>query len=190
MEIEVSTTEYSYSVKVINPGGKGGHVIHALQSRSVFVEVSKFKESLLSSCKHYFDKDKDKELLCGYMEPGHGKKGKQFEVESNKDLKEMYEMYKKKRDFLLWIKQSKKKRPRSESDNPPGGASRKSSRSSYEGHLNKMTQVDEIIGKLVKKHNEIYSQEQYRVWALLIQMGKHESYDRAPDKLKRKETCE
>ena len=102
------------------------------------------KKSLLSSCKHYFDEDKDKELQCGYMEPGHGKKGKQFEVTSNKDLKEMYEMYKRKCDILLWIKQSKKKRPHSESDNPPGGASRKSSRSSYEGHLNKMTQVRQM----------------------------------------------
>ena len=119
----------------------------------MLVELSKFKESLLSSCKHYFDEDKDKELQCGYMEPGHGKKGKQFEVPSNKDLKEMYEMYKKKRDILLWIKQSKKKRPHSESDNPPGGASRKSSCSSYEGHLNKMTEVDEIIGRVCKVKN-------------------------------------
>lgn len=119
-------------------------MIHALQSHSSFVEVQNSKKELLSSCKHYFDEDKDKELQCGYMEPGHGKKGKQFEVTSNKDLKEMYEMYKRKCDILLWIKQSKKKRPHSESDNPPGGASRKSSRSSYEGHLNKMTQVRQM----------------------------------------------
>ena len=51
MEIEVSTTEYSYSVKVINPLGKAGHVVHALQSHSVFIDVSKLKESILSSCK-------------------------------------------------------------------------------------------------------------------------------------------
>lgn len=180
MEIEVSTTEYSYSVKVINPLGKGGNMIHALQSRPVFTEVSKLKESILSSCKHYIEEDK--ELQFGYIQPGHGKKGKQFELTSDKDLKEMYERHKKKRDILLWMKHSKK-RPRSESDNPPGGSSRKCSRSNYEGQLNKMAQIDEIIDKLVEKHKDTYTQEQYRVWALLLQMGKHESYDHAPDKL-------
>ena len=180
MEIEVSTTEYSYSVKVINPLGKAGHVVHALQSHSEFIDVSKLKESILSSCKHYIEEDK--ELQFGYIEPGHGKNGKQFELTSSGDLKEMYERYKKKRDILLWMKHSRK-RPRSESDNPPGGSSRKSNRSSYEGQLNKMAQVDEIIDKLVKKHKETYTQEQYRVWALLLQMGKHDSYDCAPDKL-------
>ena len=68
-------------------------MIHPLQSRSVFVQVSKLKESILSSCKDYIEEDK--ELLFGYMVPGHGKRGKQLEVTSNKDLKEMYETYKK-----------------------------------------------------------------------------------------------
>ena len=37
LEVEVSTTEYSYSVKVINPGGKGGYEMHALESHSIMV---------------------------------------------------------------------------------------------------------------------------------------------------------
>ena len=155
-------------------------MIHPLQSRSVFVQVSKLKESILSSCKDYIEEDK--ELLFGYMVPGHGKRGKQLEVTSDKDLKEMYETYKKKRDILLWMKYSRK-RPRSEKDHPSDGSSRKSGRSVYEGQLDKMTQVDDIIDKLKKKHQDAYSEEQYRVWALMIQMGKHESYDSAPDKL-------
>ena len=155
MEVEVSTTEYFYSVKVINPGGKGGYERHALESHSVFIEISKLKESLLSSCKHYIEKGK--ELQFGYIVPGHGKKGKQLEVTSNKDLQEMYQRYKKKREIMLWIKQTRK-RPRSENDNPSGDSCRKTSRSNYTGQLDKMAEVDEILDKLVKKHGETYSQ--------------------------------
>ena len=103
---------------------------------------------------------------------------------SNKDLQEMYERYQKRRDIMLWMKQSRK-RPHSESDNPSSGVplSRKCGRSNYDGQLNRMAQVDEILDEIKKKHGDTYSQEQCRVWALLIQMGKHESYESAPDKL-------
>ena len=177
-----SSAKYSYSVKVISPGGKGGYEIRALESHSVFVEVSKLKESLLCSCKQYIEVGK--ELQFGYIVPGHGKKGKQLEVTSNKDLLEMYERYKKRHEIMLWMKQSRK-RPHSESDNPTSDAalSRKSGRSSYDGQLDKMAQVDEILDKIVKKHGDTYSQEQCRVWALMIQMGKHDLYGCAPDKL-------
>ena len=96
----------------------------------------------------------------------------------------MYERYKKGRKVMLWMKQCRKQ-PHSESDNPSDCApvSRKSGRSSYDAQLNKMAQVDEILDKIKKKHGDTYSPEQCRVWALLIQMGKHESYDCAPDKL-------
>ena len=81
--------EYLYSVKVVSPVGKGGYEVHDLESHVVFTEVSKMKESIVSSCKHYMEVGK--ELLFGYIVPGHGKKGKQLEVTTNKDLKDMYE---------------------------------------------------------------------------------------------------
>ena len=45
-----------------------------------------------------------------------------------------------------------------------------------------MVEIDEICDKLVKQHGEKYTKEQTRAWAVLIQMGKHESYDSPPDK--------
>ena len=45
-----------------------------------------------------------------------------------------------------------------------------------------MTQVESIENELRKKHDSVYSQEQIRAWAHLIQMGKHDSYDTAPNK--------
>ena len=69
---EASDVEYSYSVKV---GGKGGYEVHSLESHGVFSEVSKLKETIVSSCKQV-----GKELQFGYIVTGHGKKGKQIEV--------------------------------------------------------------------------------------------------------------
>ena len=74
---------------------------------------------------------------------------------TNKDLKEMYERYKKGRKVMLWMKQCRK-RLHSESDNPSKGApvSRKSGHSSCDAQLNKMAQVDEILDKIKKKRGD------------------------------------
>lgn len=49
-----------------------------------------------------------------------------------------------------------------------------------------MTEVQAIEDKLKKIYNhggtEVFSDEQIRTWAHLIQMGKHSSYDILPDK--------
>ena len=45
-----------------------------------------------------------------------------------------------------------------------------------------MAAVEEIEEKLREKHKGIYTEEQIRCWAHLIQMNKHNSYDNAPDK--------
>lgn len=74
--------EYSYSVKVVNPGGKSGYEVLNLESHVVFRDVSNLKETIVSSCKHYMEVGKELQFV-----PGHGKKGKQVEVATNKDLK-------------------------------------------------------------------------------------------------------
>ena len=56
---QASSAKYSYSIEVISPGGRNGYEVHDLESQSVFGEVSKLKESILSSCKHYIDAGKE-----------------------------------------------------------------------------------------------------------------------------------
>ena len=95
----------------VNPLGKGGYEIHSLESHAVFVKVADLKQGILSSCEQFIEMDK--ELQFGYVVPGHGKKSKQLAVLSDEDLQEMYKKHKKKREILLWMKQSRK-RPRVE----------------------------------------------------------------------------
>lgn len=45
-----------------------------------------------------------------------------------------------------------------------------------------MTVVDEICNELSAKHGDKYTPEQYRCWANLIQLQKHDSYDSPPKK--------
>ena len=52
----------------------------------------------------------------------------------------------------------------------------------YDNHTEKMIEVESIEEELENKHNGTYSREQLRAWAHLIQMGKHDSLDLAPNK--------
>ena len=76
-----------------------------------------------------------------------------------------------------------RKRPRAEVSNTSSmGPGRKASRSNYDTQAQRTAEIDEICEKLVKKHGEKYTKEQTRAWAVLIQMGRHDSYDSPPDK--------
>ena len=172
-------SSYSYSVKVVNPLGKGGYEVLSLESHAVYVEVADLKQDILSGCEQYIEADKD--VQFGYVVPGHGKKGKQMVILLDSDLQEMYKRYEKKQEILLWMKQSRK-RPRAEVSDTTAGSGRKTSRSSYDKQTHRMAEIDEICDDLVKKHGEKYTKEQARAWAVLIQMGKHDSYDSPPDK--------
>ena len=115
-------------------------------------------------------------VTYGYIEPGHGSKGKRCWLTSENDVTEMYNIYNK--EVLLWC--SKEKR----FDEPDAGGepSNKHAKTSYEGHIDKMAEVETIEEKLRGKHKDVYTEEQLRCWAHLIQMKKHTSYDEAPNK--------
>ena len=119
----------------------------------------------------------------GYIEPGHGAKGKQRWLQSDRDIKDMYHLHEGKREILLWSfnysDQAHRKRPNSPCDD----VSQANERSRYDKHLDKMTEVESIEEDLKKKHSDgPYSEEQLCSWAHLIQMKKHTSYDVPPNK--------
>ena len=45
-----------------------------------------------------------------------------------------------------------------------------------------MDELDVIYHSLEEKHEEVYSPEQLRAWAHLLQINKHDSYDKPPNK--------
>jgi hypothetical protein len=119
----------------------------------------------------------------GYIEPGHGLRGKQRWLSSDDDLAEMYGLFQGKKELTLWTfaaVENSPARKRQSTDDDENPKSKKRSR--YEDHVDKMAEVDEIHDKLREKHKEKYTDEQLRTWAHLFQMKKHHSLEVAPNK--------
>jgi hypothetical protein len=127
---------------------------------------------------------KDK-LEFGYVEPGHGLKGKKEWILDEDDVKAFLDKYRGKinKEFTLWCysrgPESNKpsKRPRS----PTTKSSRQGS-SRYDAHIEKMAEVDKVYEKIHEKHGSQYSAEQKRAWAHMIQLGSHDSVSQPPQK--------
>lgn len=119
----------------------------------------------------------------GYIEPGHGCRGKQRWITSDNDVSQMYDDHKGKKEILLW---AYSREAESTSLAPPPSSKRHHSstdgRGQAENIASKLTEVEEIYDTLSEKHSTTYTVEQLRAWAHLIQMKKHCSYDHPPEK--------
>ena len=123
----------------------------------------------------------------GYVEPGHGAKGKQRWLNSSEDLAEMYKVFKNKKECMLWYC-PKKKLPTKRQftpdpcENPTEDHSKRKTLTKYQQHDLVMEEIDGIEKKLKEKQKDYFTSEQLRTWAHLIHMGKHTSYDEPPNK--------
>ena len=108
----------------------------------------------------------------GYIGPGHGARGKKVWIYKDDDIAEMYETHSGNRTIRLWCYTHARK----------AVSTKASSGSKFQQHCEKLSDVDEICAKLSEKHKGKYSKDQLRAWARMINLGKHESYDEAPDK--------
>ena len=117
----------------------------------------------------------------GYIEPGHGAKGKQRWLSSAEDLKDMYTIHENKNEILFWCT-GRKECVSAKRVHSPDDKSTSRKRSRYDNHTERMIEVESVEEELMKDHKDVYSCEQIRAWAHLIQMGKHESYTTPPDK--------
>ena len=144
----------------------------------------------IRSKSEFFD---DEQFNLGYIQRDHGMNGKQIQIESESDLIDMYEEYRGScKHINMWAKSvPAHKRFQSEMEDgqkgkDEGGSSTKKTKSSgnYRSHLTKMTEIELILEELEKRHeiSKRFNAEQLRVWAHLIHMKKHDSYDHPPNK--------
>ena len=112
------------------------------------------------------------EVDIGYIEPGHGLKGRKQWINIDDDVDVMYSKYAGKTAIMLWAyscvltssKNSGKKT------------------GNFEKHQAVLSEVEEKYDELREKHGNKYTLEQLRMWAQIIRLGKHESTDDPPDK--------
>lgn len=163
-----------YLIKLM-PKKKSDFSVRKLRELTVIYEsVEDLKKDVYSACNGKISLES-----FGYIEPGHGSKGKQQWLASTDDLKDMYSAHRDKKEILLWSRYSDVPRKRAHSPDPDENEKR----ARYDKYLDKMTDVEMIEEELVEKHlNGEYSKEQLRSWAHLIQMKKHTSYNTPPNK--------
>ena len=175
-----------YSVKIMNPMKRSDFTIYRWKCPDIF--------SSLEECHRRLSQEFDKEiskygpnigLQVGYIEIGHGWKGRQRWLVSNDDITEMYKIYEGKKEILLWCigkrkdgpNAKEKKRALSEPD-----TSDERPKTKFSKHDEQMVKVDEIFKKLKTIHSSAYSSEQLHTWAHMINLEKHDSYTDPPDK--------
>ena len=167
-----------YSVKIMNPKKKSEFEVLSMKTNAIYSSVDDLKEQLL---KEFRDKVSDPVQSIGYIEPGHGLRGKQRWLYSESDLTTMYDIHNRK-EIILWCfgksPERGTKRPLAESRSN-GAAPKKAS--NYSKHADRIAEVEEIEDELKDKYSNNFSDVQYRAWANLIVMKKHESLDKPPD---------
>lgn len=166
---------FDFSLKLVNPDkmsefqtvqmGKAG-VISSVTNLKAFISQ---KVSQLPNISINIES-----VEYGYLGPGHGARGKKMWIYNNDDIAAMYETHSGNRTICLWCYTHARK--------VSTGKSKASSGSKFEQHSEKLSDVDEICAKLSEKHKGEYSKDQLRAWAHMINMGKYESFDEAPDK--------
>ena len=167
----------SYTVKVINAGNSSGYVVKKWNNHTKFSNISDLKDQLASDFATLLQDGSN--FLFGYIQRGHGVRGKRFSITEDKDILSMYDEYQGRREKVCkphvnaksMADDGSRKRPISADNAEASSSKRKKGNSNYQGHLSKMSEVEEIVEDLERRHgeNNVYTPEQIRVWAHMIQ---------------------
>ena len=113
----------------------------------------------------------------GYIEPGHGLKGRQQWLVQDEDLDNMYTSYGKRFEVLLWciLLQSEKNTQRKRSNESEANKPPKRTCSTQ------IQEVEDIVSQLSEKHGDKYTSEQLSCWAHMYNLSKHRSLEVLPD---------
>ncbi len=173
---------FEYALKMINPSRLSDFKtvnVRGMKHCSSLQELQDFIGGSLPSSISPPDFDV---VEMGYIEAGHGSKGRKVWLFDDEDLSQMYKCHKKKKRILLWCyteeakKKKTQKQPCSDKDKAAARAS------NYESQLKRSEQVEEICQKLKERHASKYKPEQLRTWAHMVHVGTHDSLETLPDK--------
>lgn len=176
LDTEVNEVMFEYSIKIVNP-------LRMSQFKNVRVckwkscrnlkELRNFLGVKVPSVDVDGHKPNYETVDVGYIEPGHGLKGKKQWLFTDGDVEEMYKKHLGKRNIHLWAYScvhSTKPKPTKRVD------------STYADHKENLDETNEKYDELCEKHGSKYTSEQLKMWAQYIRLGKHDSTDEAPDK--------
>jgi len=178
---------YSYMLKVVDPSKKGQYKVHRLRGITrLFTTCSEIRATLKETLSEHVPDSDDFDI--GYIEPGkQGIRGKTRWIFDSDDIGDMYREYQTagKLELIIWCDGRRQdraynKRPTAETNEPV--ACKKARTSCNDLNSKTLDEVDALFQQLDGKHNGKFSIEQLRMWAHMINMGKHTSLENPPDK--------
>ena len=159
----------------MNPKKKSEYHVEKWRVSEQFTSVEQFESKL----KERFDNLKGT-LSFGYIEPGHGLKGRQQWIIDDHDIVDMYEIYK----GIIWchvfVEQAEKKSGKRQKSEPAACTSKSKRAKCAEKNEEALEEAKTLMSQLESKHGSTYSPEQYHGWAQLISIKKHKSLDVPP----------
>lgn len=169
-------------MKVVNGQKKSEYSVR--KWRDVACKQFKSVSNLKLDLAEWINLPEELDIVVGYIEPGHGAKGRQRWLNDDSDLTDLYQLYKGKKEIMLWCHSSAcSERSRSRSPHDSGSSTKaKSSSKVAQSLISKRDQVDAIVQMLRDKHQGRFTSPQLNTWAHCIHMKTHASYDEPPDK--------
>lgn len=159
----LSQKKYKYKVTVLNVGKRSKKSItrylHQFSAR--FSSITEMKVHILEEMGDDLPGNINFEL--GYYE----KRSTKCLVTSSEDLDRMYDIFKFSPEIPLWC------------DADQGGGSDKSRKRKRDAELDE-DNVEKIYQELKKKHSNLYTVPQYRLWARMLHCDTHDNYDVPP----------
>lgn len=180
-EEPITQQNFSYSIKLINPRKKKDYRVYNIRDCAAFETMRSLEEFIKSKFSEF--SDSANMMSIGYIEPGHGWKGKQLWLNNDDDIEDLYRACQKMKTILLWCYLpdiTQKKHALTSKCRPPGSKSSKRAKC-VENNGNKADEAKDVLEELRAKHGEKYTAEQLHAWAEMIQIKKHTSYDNPPN---------
>ena len=180
------TKEICYLVKVVDPTKKGQYKVHKLRMSVNFTTCADIRSALSESLADHVPEGEDYDI--GYIEPSkQGVRGKTRWIFDESDIEDMYKEYKevKKTEIIIWcdgrIKTPDKSVTVKRKGSSESNSKKKPRLTSSEINAKTLDEVDTVYNKLSDKHSEKFDADRLRMWAHLINMGKHSSYEAPPN---------
>ena len=93
---------YSYTIKLINPTRMSEYKNVEIQGKANCSSINELKEFVSTNHPSGVDMPNLVKVEMGYIEPGHGGKGRKVWIFDDGDVQRMYEAYTNKKWILLW----------------------------------------------------------------------------------------
>lgn len=178
-EIADQSLSFSYTLKLVNPKSKSDFLTIKLGTAKNLSSLQQFMYKTISTNPKFKAPDLTN-VEMGYIESGHGLKGRKIWLYADGDVDVMYDYFKRSTSILLWCymeadtQTAKKKKV---------GSAAKSSKSGtkYGQHLEERTAVDDLYKELQEKHTG-YSPRRLGAWANMVNMKTWTSLDEPPNK--------